>query len=82
MNCARLEKAYLQKVEGRRVEEEKRDKIEDPDQLMHSRLPSEVPQRRAIIPMVDEVYYCQYCQGKADSCKNNPKCTRPNQLLS
>jgi hypothetical protein len=61
--------AHLQQIEGGRVEEEERHKVESPHKLMHKRLAAKIPEWDAIISVIDEVHEGHSSQWQADSCK-------------
>ena len=66
-----VHRRHLQNVERRRVEEEKRNKGREPHALPHTRHASNVPQRGAVVAVVDKVHDCEDGEGEGDEVENH-----------
>lgn len=64
-------KQHLQEIEGRWVEEEEGHKVGNPDDSVHKRLPTQVPERRSVISVVYKVHNCKDCQREAETRKQH-----------
>ena len=74
--------AYLEQVEGGRIQKVEGNKIQHKDQLMDVWCASQIPQRRAVVAVVDEVHHRQHSQWEADCCKDYPVCSWANSCLA
>lgn len=75
-------RTHLQDVEGGGVEEVEGDEAQRPHQLVHARHAAHVPQRNAVVAVVDEVHHRSHGQGQGGQGKDDAVGARADELLA